>query len=100
MADGLGKLKIAIDLMQASLAGFDPESPQHREILHALETLGKHLPQMGNQSGLEETHLTDLLRKGKQNPVMQALSGLLGGGGEGGPPGSQPPMPATPLPGA
>ena len=99
-ADGLGKLKIAIDLMQASLAGFEPASPQYRDILRALTSLARHLPQAGNQSGLEQTHLMDLLRKGKQNPIMQALSGLLGGGGGEGPQGPQPPMPSTPLPGA
>jgi hypothetical protein len=99
MADALGKLKIAIDLMQSSLMGFDAGSQQYKDILRALQSLARHLPQTGAQSGLEQTHLIDLLRRGKQNPVLQALSGLLGGGGRG-PSGPQPPMPSTPLPGA
>jgi hypothetical protein len=101
MADGLGKTKTAVDLLQAALSNFEPGSPQHRDILNALRSLSRHLPQQNaGQTGLQETHLMDLLRKMKQNPVMQALSGLLGGGGEGGPPGPQPPQPSTPLPGA
>jgi hypothetical protein len=101
MADALGKLKISVDLMQATLQAFEPGSPQYKDILRALTSLSRHLPREGgNESGLEETHLMDLLRKMKQNPVMQALSGLIGGGGDGGPPGPQPPMPSTPLPGA
>lgn len=111
MADSLGKLKIAIDLMQMSLNGFELESKQYGDILKALEALRRHLPEQGNESGLEQTHLVDLLRRAQQNPILQALSGLLGGGrgrgrqggggGGGGQGGSQqPPMPSTPLPGA
>ena len=103
MADSLGKLKIAIDLMQMSLNGFEPGSKQYKDILSALDALTEHLPETGNQSGLEQTHLVDLLRRAKQNPVLQAISGLLSGGrqrgGQGGQ-GPQPPMPSTPLPGA
>jgi hypothetical protein len=100
MADGLGKLKVAVDMLQAALGNFEPGTPQYKDILRALGRLSSHLPEQGNASGLQETHLMDLLRKGKQNPIMQALSGLIGGGGGGGPPGPQPPMPSTPLPGA
>jgi hypothetical protein len=101
MADALGKMKTAVDLLQATLQGFEPGSRQHKDVLRALQSLSRHLPQQQEGShGLQETHLMDLLRKMKQNPVMQALSGLIGGGGEGGPPGPQPPMPSTPLPGA
>lgn len=100
MADGLGRLKIAVDLMQSAMANFEPETQQYKDILDAMENLQRHLPQSGAQSALEETHLKDLLRKGQQNPVMQALSSLMGGEGGGGPQGPQPPMPSTPLPGA
>ena len=100
MADSLGKLKIAIDLMQTALHGFEPQSKQYKDIESALEALSGHLPELGNQSGLEQTHLVDLLRRKKQNPVLQAISGLLGGGGGEGGQGPQPPMPSTPLPGA
>lgn len=100
-ADALGKLKLAIDLMQTALQGFEPESRQHDDISRALDSLSPYLPKDGAAgAGLEQTHLTDLLRKGKQNPVLQALSGLVGGGGSPGPQGAQPPMPSTPLPGA
>ena len=95
MADSLGKLKIAIDLMQMSLSGFETESKQHGDILTALDTLRAHLPEQGNASGLEETHLKDLLKRQKQNPVMQAISGLMNNKK-----GASPPMPSTPLPGA
>lgn len=98
MADSLGKLKIAIDLMQVALNGFDEESAQYKDTFRALTDLSRHLPETGNQSGLEQTHLVDLLRRTKQNPVLQALSGLLGGGEDA--QGPQPPMPSTPLPGA
>jgi hypothetical protein len=102
MADSLGKLKIAIDLMQSALHGFDAGSKQYGDILSALKSLSRHLPQSGPESGLQQTHLIDLLRRGKQNPVLQAISSLMGGGGgkgngEGGP---SPPMPSMPLPGA
>ena len=100
MADSLGKLKIAIDLMQMSLNGFEPQSKQYKDIESALNALNEHLPELGNQSGLEETHLVDLLRRQKQNPVLQAMSRMLGGGRGGGGEGPQPPMPSTPLPGA
>ena len=104
MADSLGKLKIAIDLMQSALHGFEAATPQYRDILSALKSLSRHLPQQGPASGLEETHLIDLIRKGRQNPVLQAISKLMGGGGAeaggGGGGGAQPPMPSTPLPGA
>jgi len=101
MADSLGKLKIAIDLMQAALQGLPAGSKPHQDTLKSLERLTKHIPQMGASPGLEQTHLIDLLRRGRQNPVLQALSGIMGGGGQeqgGGSP--QPPMPTTPLPGA
>jgi hypothetical protein len=109
MADSLGKLKIAIDLMQSAMHGFEAGSHQYKDILNALRSLSRHLPQMGAQAKLQETHLMDLLRKGKQNPILQAISGLMGGGGGGGGDdqggggggeGPQPPMPSTPLPGA
>jgi hypothetical protein len=100
MADSMGKLKIAIDLMQSALHGFDAGSKQYGDILSALKSLSRHLPQSGPSSGLEQTHLIDLLRRGKQNPVLQAISGLMGGGGGGGGGQPQPPMPSTPLPGA
>lgn len=100
MADGLGRLKIAVDLMETALANFEPQTAQYKDVLKALESLSPHLPERGNASALEETHLMDLLRKMKQNPVMQALSGLMGGGGGQGPQGPQPPMASTPLPGA
>jgi hypothetical protein len=103
-ADSMGKLKIAIDLMQSALHGFDAGSKQYGDILSALKSLSRHLPQAGPSSGLEQTHLIDLLRRGKQNPVLQAISSLMGGGGGGGAGGGggspQPPMPSTPLPGA
>jgi hypothetical protein len=98
-ADSLGKLKIAIDLMQLSLNGFEEGTPQRKDIERSLEDLRRHLPEMGNQSGLEQTHLIDLLRRQRQNPVLQAISGLLDGGKDGGRKG-QPPNPSTPLPGA
>jgi hypothetical protein len=98
MADSLGKLKIAIDLMAMAKNGFEEESQQYRDIERALDDLNKHLPEMGNQSGLEQTHLVDLLRRQKQNPLLQAISGMMGGGQGGQQP--QPPMPSTPLPGA
>lgn len=99
MADSLGKLQIAVDLMEMAKSGFEPETGQYEDILKALENLRKYLPEHGNQSALEETHLMDLLRRGKQNPILQAVSGILGGG-QGGGQGPQPPMPSTPLPGA
>lgn len=109
MADSLGKVKIAIDLLQISLNGFEPDSRQYKDILHALTSLSRHLPEENSaQPGLQETHLIDLLRRGKQNPILQSIAGLLNGGGgaggagggEGGGGGPQPPMPSTPLPGA
>lgn len=107
MADSLGKLKIAIDLMQSALAGLPAGGQQHKDVLRSLQTLSRHLPQVGAQQGLQQTHLIDLLRRGQQNPLLQSLAGLLGGGGGGGgggpgggPQGPQPPMPSTPLPGA
>jgi hypothetical protein len=96
----LGKLKIAIDLMQLSLNGFEAGSTQYKDVLRALTALSRHLPEQGNQSGLEQTHLVDLLRRAKQNPVLQAISGLLSGKRGGGQQGGEPPMPSTPLPGA
>lgn len=107
MADALGKLKIALDLMQSALQGLPQGGPQYKDVLKSLQALARHMPQVGAQQGLEQTHLMDLLRKGRQNPVLQALAGLIGrgGGGGGGPGGGggggpQPPMPSTPLPGA
>lgn len=99
MADALGKLKIALDLMQSALQGLPQGGPQYKDVLKSLQSLARHMPQVGAQQGLEQTHLMDLLRKGRQNPVLQALAGLIGGGGRG-PGGPQPPMPSTPLPGA
>jgi hypothetical protein len=95
-ADSLGKLKIATDLLQVALNGFEEGSKQYKDVKRALDELTPHLPEMGNASGLEQTHLTDLLRRAKQNPVLQAISGLMGEKRQG----PQPPMPSTPLPGA
>lgn len=100
MAAGLGQLKIAVDMMQTALQGFEPESKPYVDISNALDKLTPYLPQMGNQSQLERTHIMDILQKAKQNPVLQALSNLIGGGGAPEPQGPQPPMPSTPLPGA
>jgi hypothetical protein len=103
MADSLSKLKIAIDLMQNALQGLPVGSQPYQDTLRALERLSRHLPQTGMaQGGQQQTVLMDLLRRGKQNPMLQALAGLMGaGGGQGqGGGGSAPPMPSTPLPGA
>jgi hypothetical protein len=108
-ADSLGKLKIATDLMELAKSGFEESSQQWKDIERALEELQRHLPETGNTSGLEETHLVDLLRRQKQNPVLQAISNLMGGGrggrggrrgGQASGQGPQPPPPSTPLPGA
>jgi hypothetical protein len=103
MADALSKLKIAVDLMQSAIQGLPPGSQPYQDTLRALERLARHLPQEGAQTGQQQTILMDLLRRGKQNPMLQAIAGVFGGAG-GGPQGQgagpAPPMPSTPLPGA
>jgi len=100
-ADGLMKVKSAIDLLQQALPGLPAGENSHRDVLNALRQLSRHLPQGGPTIGVQQTQLGDLLRATIRNALLQKIMGQ--GGGQGGPGeggGQQPPMPSTPLPGA
>lgn len=99
MAQGLMRIKTAVDMLQSALPSLPVGGQQHRDVLRAVTTLARHLPQGAPTAGVQSTFLQDLLRMTQRNALMQKLRG---GGGGAGPPGQgqQPPVPSTPLPGA
>lgn len=109
MAHGLMQLKTACDMLQSALPSLPSESKQYRDVLKALSSLTRHLPQGAPTAGVQQTQLGDLLRSTMRNALMQKIIGQQGQGGPGGGAGGgggmgggmpQAPTPSTPLPGA
>jgi hypothetical protein len=111
-ASSMTMLMQAIGLMQQALPGLQVGTPVQQDALKAVQRLSKHLPQGAPSAGQQRTHLEDLLRNIVKNALLQRIMGQQkpqqGGGGPDQPAGpspvpgaaAQPPMPATPLPGA
>lgn len=102
VASGLMMLKNAVDMLQAALPSLPAGSQQHKDVLKALQSLSKHLPQGAPVAGVQQTQIGDMLRNTVKNALLQRIMANRGGGGgaPGGPPGGgQPPMPSSPLPG-
>lgn len=113
MAGGLMKLKTAVDMLQGALPSLATGSPQHKDVLKAISSLSRHLPQGQPTAGAQQTQLMDLLRSTMRNALMQKLMASKQGG-QGGPPGppdgggggamppgaDQSPPASMPLPGA
>jgi hypothetical protein len=94
-------------MITAALPGLQAGTPLHTASLNALRQLTRHLAQGAPTAGVQQTQLMDLLRRTIQNALMQRLMSQQQGGGNPNAPagpspqfGGQPPMPATPLPGA
>lgn len=106
IAQGLMMLKNAVDMIHQALPMLDPSSQQHKDVVKALSSLTKHLPQGAPTAGVQQTQLGDMLRNTGRNAVIQKImqgQGGAQGGGQGaqGQPGlPTQPMPSTPLPGA
>jgi hypothetical protein len=103
MADGLMRLKTAVDMIQNALPNLPAGSQQHKDALRAVTALSRHLPQGAPTAGVQQTQLGDLLRGTMRNALLQKLMSSQGGpGGPGGGPagGMSPPQPSTPMPGS
>ena len=105
MANSMNMLTNAIAMIQQALPGLPAGGPIHKDVVRAISSLSRHLPQGAPTVGVQQTQLQDLLRNLMKNAllsrIMQQQKG--GPGGEGAPeggPGGPPPMPSTPLPGA
>lgn len=103
-ASSLSMLQNALGMMQSALAGLQPGTPVHRDVLRALQSLSRHMSQGQPTAGVQQTQLQDMLRSLARNAILSKIMGQQqqGGQGEGGPAGAMPqaPMPSTPLPGA
>lgn len=94
--DGLMGVKMAIEMLAKALPSLNG-TPAFVTVADALKRLGKHVPQGAPTAGVQQTFLRDLMRALSRNPIQQKLAQMQQGqGGDQ----EQPPMPATPLPGA
>jgi hypothetical protein len=103
MAQSLMQIKTACDMLQTALPGLPAGGQQHKDVLKALQSLTRHLPQGQPTAGVQQTQLGDMLRMTIRNALMQKLMGQGQGPGAGGQQqgGAPPaPQPSTPLPGA
>jgi hypothetical protein len=99
MAQALMQVKTAVDMLQAALPNLGTGSPQHKDVLSAVQRLSRHLPQGAPTAGVQQTQLGDMLRNTIRNALMQKLMSQRGGSPAAGQE-QQPPIPSTPLPGA
>jgi hypothetical protein len=98
-------LQNALGMMQSALAGLQPGTPVHRDVLRALQSLSRHMAQGQPTAGVQQTQLQDMLRNVVRNALLSKIMGQQQQGQQGspgGPAGAMPqaPMPSTPLPGA
>jgi len=104
IAQGLMQMKSAVDMLAATLNMLPTGGQQYKDVLKALQSLSRHLPQGAPVAGVQQTQLGDLLRNTVRNALMQKLMTQQQGGGQqgGAQPGGMPapPTPSTPLPGA
>lgn len=103
-ASSLTMIQNALGMMQQALAGLQPGTPVHRDVLRALQSLSRHMAQGQPTAGVQQTQLQDLLRNVMRNALLSRVMGQQQQGqqDQGGPAGAMPqaPMPSTPLPGA
>jgi len=113
MAQGLIKLKMAVDMIHEALPMLEAGSQPHKDAVQALTRITRHLPQGAPTAGVQQTQLGDMLRNTVRNALLQRImasrggqqGGAPGGGGGGAQAGAEPQMPgaaapSTPLPGA
>ena len=94
-ADSLNTLRTGIGLLQQALNGFEAGSKIHQDILTALRSLGRHMPQDSSTAGVEKTNLLDMIRNVGRNALLQRIMSQQ----QGGQGGQQAPMPSAPQPG-
>jgi len=103
-ANSMNLISTAIGLLQKAQAGFPPGSPQHKDVVRAVQSLSRHMAQGQPAAGVQRTQIMDLLQQLSRSPllakIMQGMSGNQGGDQGGPAPPSPAPMPSTPLPGA
>ena len=96
----------ALAMLNQSLAGLQPGTPVHRDVMRAVQSLGRHTAQGAPTAGVQQTQAQDMLRNIVRNALMAKIMGQqqqgAGASDQGGPapPMPQAPMPSTPLPGA
>lgn len=104
-AAAMTQIQNAIGLLQAAMSSLQPGSPQHRDVVRAVQSLSRHMAQGQPTAGVQVTQIQDLLRNLMKNALLTRITqqqqqggqGQQAGQGQGGP---APPMPSTPLPGA
>lgn len=95
-ADGDTKMREAVHLMEMALPRFQLGGDKHKAVIDAINKLSKAFPPSGEVPGAQQTQLTALMQRAKQQAMMQQAmrqqQGGMGGQG-GGPPGApQPPQ--------
>ena len=103
MADSMNLIIQAIKILEHATQGMTPGDKLHGDVHNAIQKLSKHLggpAGMGPAAGIQKTMLGDQLKRTIQSQLLSRVQGMMGQGGPGGGQQQQPPMPATPLPGA
>lgn len=89
------KVKQALDILEMALPGLPVESPLHKGVRTAINSLAKDLPKSSaTGQGLQDSLMRDMaLRKQQMSPMLAAMMQQQGGGAQQ-PPGMSPGQPA------
>lgn len=96
-AQGLAKLSIVVRQLEQLLPVFGAGSEAGRAILDSLNKLSKHVQPGSISSGLEQSALSELQNKLRQNAAMQAAGKAAAPASQGPAPQSNMPMPPQAL---
>lgn len=97
-------VKSALAMLEQALPNLDGQAK--KDVLRALSTMQRHMPEGAPVAGVQQTQIGDMLRSTVRNALLQKLmQNRSQQGTPGGPDSSVPglptgPSPSTPLPGA
>lgn len=94
-AQGLSKVKIGLEALQAALPMLPMGGELHADVMKAVSTISKHLQDQSQGGGNQIQQLMEMMRAAKTQPNMAGMMP-----GSGGPPGGAPPMAGAPPMGA
>lgn len=98
-SQGMAKLKIGLEALQAALPMLPMGGELHTDVMKAVSSLTKHLGDKGNDPGAGIQQLLEMLRNAKQGGAPPQAAMMPGGPPPGGAP-PAPPMGAPPPMGA
>jgi hypothetical protein len=105
-AQGMAKVKVGLEALQSALPMIPMGSELHTDLMKAVSSIAKHLPQGADQGGgAQIQQLLDLIRTAKTQGAPPPMGPAGSGGAPGAlgaplPPGMPPPPPAPAMLGA